>query len=79
MAELKNCPFCGKEAVFKVTSKCSSASDIGIGFTVGCPQCKVFLSQNFQIRFRLYYDGSISTPVDERDDAAEAWNRRPLT
>ncbi len=77
--ELKPCPFCGGTA--KLDIKCYNArNDIrGWSFQVKCSDCKVELPKQYKVEVELNPSGDMSFVTDERQKAAEIWNRRAKT
>lgn len=79
MAKLKLCPFCGGEAKVVVSSTEYGKGIVGWRFGVECQDCPVRLTRiDYELSIRLSGTGEIETIVDERDEAAAAWNRRPI-
>lgn len=74
--ELRKCPFCGGEAKFVVISKSDSLCDIGYCFTIQCSKCYIKLPREYRVDFKLSDRGSVTTTLDERKIAVNAWNRR---
>lgn len=74
--KLNPCPFCGGEAIFKVSGAFSSNHCAGFSFFVGCGDCGVVLSEKFEIDLIMDDNGKIVSTADEREKAAELWNRR---
>lgn len=73
---LKNCPFCGGKARF--VEKLLGCEDRvrKITFSIECQDCKISLPQTYEFRCKLTEDGAIYTLIDERAEAADAWNNR---
>ncbi len=67
--KLKPCPFCGGDAVTKISALCGNTYD-DIRFMVCCPSCLI----------RQYRDlggcDSFDKVEEAMDKAIEAWNRR---
>lgn len=77
MYKLKPCPFCGGDAIFFQKAYAVSNSTRGWVFTVRCKKCGVALPKtNYVIEVNLGDSGEIKIATDERQQAAEAWNRR---
>lgn len=77
MDKLKPCPFCGGDAIFFRKAYAVSNSTRGWVFTVCCKKCGVELPKtNYVIEVNLGDSGEIKIATDERQQAAEAWNRR---
>lgn len=76
--ELKPCPFCGGEAIFRFISTYSSGGDrcIGYDFKIVCSNCGITLPSRYEIRFRIKEDGEFVIEKDDREKAANDWNRR---
>lgn len=80
MAELKPCPFCGEEAIFFTKVSCPYATG-GLTrsweFGVGCLTCGIALPKStYRLSVQMTKDGSIEVIKDDRQEAADAWNRR---
>jgi len=75
--ELKPCPFCGEKAWFSQTSFVRTDSAFQLGFDIECKGCGVKApgSRGF-IRMSLGANGDLNIWHDDREKAAEAWNRR---
>lgn len=74
--EMKKCPFCGGEAVFRTKSNSSSIESVGFRFEIICGDCGAKLPQNYKVEFCLANDGGITPLQDERKQAIVDWNRR---
>lgn len=77
--ELKPCPFCGDAAIFDTTGNKTSHTTNGFGFTIKCRTCGCRLPKEYSVYFQLGCDGEIyerNETVDERQSAADDWNRR---
>lgn len=68
--KLKPCPFCGEEAIAKISVIRGNVVDT-IGFDVFCPSCKV--SQHSGI---IVAGVSFESLESAMNKAIEAWNRR---
>lgn len=79
-AKLKPCPFCGTIPHFKLKSNCLTDTSKGVDFTVYCQGCGIEFPQkfSFKIEFDLENPTGIKYVADEREKAAEAWNRRTV-
>ena len=78
--KLKPCPFCGKEAAFFSKCCCSKAAT-GLTrkweFGVGCLACGIALpNTSYSFSLQMAKDGSIRYIDDDRQEAADTWNRR---
>lgn len=78
--DLRPCPFCGGEALFFVKVSCPNA--VG-GFTrswefgVGCLGCGITLPKDtYRFSVQMINDGSINVIEDDRQKAADTWNKR---
>ncbi len=79
MAELKPCPFCGGEAKAVVSATEYGNGAVGWRFGIECQCCPVRLTRkNYELKVKMSGTGEIETIVDERAEAAAAWNRRPI-
>ncbi len=77
MSNLKPCPFCGGEAVFRVTSTVTRGGGIvGYTFVVGCNRCGISLPKTYTIEFSINEKGELIPNRDDRETALELWNRR---
>ena len=77
MSELKPCPFCGGKAFF--SAKCFSEKGITRVWQFGicCAKCGVETPRSdYKIELSFESNGEVKTPIDEREMALEAWNRR---
>lgn len=78
--ELKPCPFCGEEAVFFPKRSCPDAAG-GLTrrwrFGVGCLACGIALPKTtYSVSVQMKQDGGIEVVEDDRQEAADTWNRR---
>ena len=73
---LKDCPFCGGEAYFRVTSNGICAETRKIGFQIECKVCRVSIPKTYEIELTIDENGDIKTLKDERGIAAGKWNKR---
>lgn len=73
---LRPCPFCGGNAIFKVINTVASASRSGMTFNVQCAECRTSAPTGHipEISLKLYEDGSLEIIKDEREYAAQWWN-----
>lgn len=73
---LRPCPFCGGEAIFKVISTVASTSKCGVTFNVQCAKCLTPAPTGHipEISLLLYEDGEFKITKDEREYAARWWN-----
>lgn len=80
MAEikLKPCPFCGEIPAFEITAHIKRESYIGVSFNIRCRKCNFDFPGKYEmgIVFNLNNDNGIQIICDERQKAADAWNRR---
>ena len=74
--KLRPCPFCGAKAVYKIVSVMRRDREVGWEYTVECSMCEIKLHENLHTTVTLYSDGTIANITDEREKAAERWNRR---
>lgn len=79
MEALKNCPFCGGEAVFTGITNFSTNYSAGFEFGVECVNCAMKLPSQYKLELDLRDDGRIEILNDGRSEAVEAWNRRQGT
>lgn len=74
---LKPCPFCGGQAEFLIKRVYSQAAKHDWEFTVHCTGCGVRLPKDdFRVQVSLNGGGEIVLEPDERQKAADMWNRR---
>lgn len=78
--DLKPCPFCGGEAFFLTKVSCHYAAG-GLTrsweFGVGCLACGMALPKStYRLSVQMAKDGSIEVIEDDRQEAADTWNRR---
>lgn len=78
--ELKPCPFCGGEAAVIANVGCAGAARGDYRaweFGVVCLDCNISLPRhNYRLSARLAKCGRIVVEQDERQEAADLWNRR---
>ena len=74
--ELNSCPFCGGKAEYEGVSHLLSNQVIGFEFKIVCKSCGVSPPNSFLVSLRLLNSGDIKIIVDERQSAANVWNRR---
>lgn len=79
MTDLKPCPFCGWDAIFKQTSYGTAEGSVRLGFEVACGKCGATVPTGHgEILIKLSVTGSLIPWRDCRAKAAEAWNRRTM-
>ena len=74
---LKKCPFCGGEAKF--FTRTFSQKDVSRGWQFGvfCTKCDVQTARtNYKVEITFESNGEITLTTDERQLAADIWNRR---
>lgn len=77
MPELKPCPFCGGPAEYLIQSRTASGPSRGWLFGVKCKRCGAETPRrNYILEVELCPDGEVKFTTDEREKAADAWNRR---
>lgn len=77
MYELKHCPFCGGEAKFFTRTFFQKGVSRGWEFGVFCTQCDVQTPRiDYKVEISFESNGEIKTTTDERQLAADTWNRR---
>lgn len=77
--KLKPCPFCGETPIFKAKSNiCISTSTKAVEFNVYCQRCGFDFPGKYrmEIYFDLSSDKGVKIVCDERQEAADEWNRR---
>ena len=75
--KLKPCPFCGGVAEFFATRHYDKCTKRGWDFGIHCVDCMVALPKtDFIILVDLACSGEIVLDPDEREKAAQMWNRR---
>ena len=74
--KLRDCPFCGHNAIFETKTTIASCSKSGLTFTVKCAKCGVEAPMQHvpEISFILMEDGELVVTKDERYYAAATWN-----
>lgn len=77
MYKLKRCPFCGGEARF-FSKLYSARGDMrGWEFGVYCTKCDITSPvTNYKLEYEFLSSGEIKALVDDRQRAANDWNRR---
>lgn len=78
--DLVLCPFCGGEVMFFPKCSCPNAAS-GLTrsweFGVGCLVCGIALPKStYRFSVQMTKDGSIDVIEDDRQEAADVWNRR---
>ena len=78
MTELKKCPFCGCDSIFKTTELFTSRMQYTrIYFRLECINCGASVSDaRGSLEVRLTSNGDIKVDNDEREQTVEIWNRR---
>lgn len=77
MTDLKLCPFCGGEAVFRETCIGKYQEYRTIDFIIECGKCNASpIKGDNRISVKLTERGELCFLQDDRDRAAKAWNRR---
>jgi hypothetical protein len=77
MNKPKPCPFCGGEAKFLINKLVAKRKQAGWRFGIYCTKCGVvFPKTDYRVEMTFSDDGEIKPTIDEREIAAEAWNRR---
>lgn len=76
--KLKTCPFCGSQAYFKQISYGATDNNaVRIGFKIECAKCNLSPPNACgSVVTKLRADGSLDHIIDDREMAAEVWNRR---
>ena len=76
--ELKPCPFCNGNAIFRTASFSHMQDGCGIHFSIKCAKCgaEVPSSKLFEVKFTLLDNGEIRICKDERLEASMKWNAR---
>jgi len=74
---LKPCPFCGAKAEFFQTSCDAYDSSVGMYFRIRCHKCRSTRDDaSGRIEVRLSLDGELNILRDDRQEAANVWNKR---
>lgn len=78
--DLVLCPFCGGEVIFFPKCSCPNAAS-GLTrsweFGVGCLVCGIALPKStYRFSVQMTKNGSIDVIEDDRQEAADVWNRR---
>lgn len=75
--KLNPCPCCGGNAVYFDSKKTFELWDIVFHFTIMCRKCGLQLPDDkYVLRIGMAKNGDISIKKDDRQKAAEDWNRR---
>ena len=75
--ELKPCPFCGATANFFTKLFRNRGTSRGWEFGICCTKCDITLPKSdYRLEVQFGNLGGITTVIDERPLAVEAWNRR---
>lgn len=75
--KLKPCPFCGGKAEYLITENYNRCATQGWKFGIHCTKCMVALPmRDFTVTVDLTSDGELVSQKDEREKAADMWNRR---
>ena len=78
--KLKPCPFCGGEAAMIANVGCADAASGDFRaweFCVMCLGCNISLPRrNYHLSVQLGKCGEIVVAQDDRQEAADTWNRR---
>lgn len=79
MNELKHCPFCGGEAIFFAKSFEVKGDIRGWKFGVKCKRCGVTTAKtDYELKIIFLENAEIKPVDDERQLAADEWNRRVI-
>lgn len=74
---LKSCPICGGEARYFDKTKKFYGWDVVFTFTIMCRTCGLQLPDGtYHVEVRMGMDGEFVVKNDERQKAADDWNRR---
>lgn len=74
---LKPCPFCGGKAEFFTKTISANGTLRGWNFGICCTRCDITTPKiHYVVKVKLADSGRIEVVEDERQDAADAWNRR---
>lgn len=76
MTKLKNCPFCGGEAAYIVTSKINGVTGMGFSLRIQCKKCNLSFPESETLIININEDGSVRYIEDGRTDLANKWNTR---
>lgn len=75
--KLKPCPFCGGKAEYLITENYNRGTTQGWKFGIHCTKCMVSLpTRDFTVTVDLCGSGELLSLKDEREKAADMWNRR---
>lgn len=76
--KLLPCPFCGGEARFIQTAYgTTNLNSVSLSFSIRCVKCSATAPNAMgKIAINLLEDGTLNAWRDDREKAAEAWNRR---
>ena len=76
--KLKPCPFCGSKAGFIQTAYgTTDHNSASLSFSIRCVKCSATAPNAIgKIAINLLEDGTLNTWHDDREKAADAWNRR---
>ncbi len=76
--ELKPCPFCGGEAIYRYfpAPYDFQNNEQLVTIRVECSKCHVSAPKDMELRIHLAKNGQMLFAKDERLDLATIWNRR---
>ena len=70
-SELKECPFCGGEAITRVRGNGTYMQRLNISMDVGCPKCSVYKKVGIEL-----CDTNFEEVEQAMNSAIEEWNKR---
>ena len=79
MEKLKNCPFCGGDAKFRIGGVFTTRDyqTRGNSFGICCSKCGASTPKvDYILEFHMNDEGEIEITRDERPSAIKVWNRR---
>lgn len=75
--EMKECPFCGGEPYFHISSSGYGSGGMKIfNFQIRCRDCKISYPKSYSLEVDMDTNGELNLIKDERKEAIEAWNKR---
>ncbi len=79
MHELKPCPFCGGQAIFRTIGNISNTIGFGCKFQIVCKECGLVYPKKYSILFKMNEDGELTPLLGSEDvisNAIKDWDER---